>query len=211
LDAGAGNSITPTLKIMKLTRSILALTLLWMIVPQTFAQPYFFLKKGHMSCDYQRRSSLEAIADAKTDEAYKSAAIHAVYSGACTALSKEQVAISHLTEFHTNAGRRYYCFNPGDDSGAEGTVEFCALESDVTSIHEEKDRRTGDYKIVEEGPNSVKAECAEGGSVILLKKPQSWERMSLVFPKATDVVSRPISNDRASEIRLGCKGIDYDD
>jgi hypothetical protein len=183
---------------------------LWMFSSKAFAEPYYFLRKGHISCAYESRSKLEAIADAKSDDALKSAVASAIYSGACATASESQIAVVNVKEFKTGGGNLYYCFYQGDKLDGEA-ARFCALERHITSIEEEKKKRSGEYNVTGEGAGGLRAECVEGGYVLIFKTGDSLKRMSLVFPKALYPASQPISNDRDREIRLGCRGIDYDE
>jgi hypothetical protein len=63
--------------------------------------------------------------------------------------------------------------------------------------------------VVSESTSLINAECVEGGKLMIFKAHGNWERMSLVFPKTLDPLTRRIPPDREPALRDGCKGVDY--
>lgn len=172
--------------------------------PGANAAGFTFLRTGNFMCRQEHVRMLEHILDAETPKERDAMVIAAVFSGSCTGASAVASEIVDVEHRRSPKGNDYSCFRLYE----EGDQLNCALNQYVTDIETEIAQRSGDYRILGEGPGGIKVSCLEGGMVSLQKTPNGWERLPMIFPKLIELPPA-VSTDRDSALREGCRGVDY--
>lgn len=172
--------------------------------PSASAAGFTFLRAGNFMCPQEYVRMLEHIVDAETPKERDAMVIAAVFSGSCTGASAVASEIVEVEDRRSPNGNGYSCFHLYDEKGPMN----CALNQYVTDIETEIAQRSGDYRILGEGPGGIKVSCLEGGMVSMQKTPRGWERFSMIFPKQMEF-PRAFSTDRETALREGCRGFDY--
>jgi len=186
----------------------LVLLLLGSTADAATVEPFQFLRYGQFYCPEQHVKALERVVDSTNRSEFEVNMQSAIVAGYCTG-SSTSVPAENVRQFRTNAGREYLCFEAIDEATRSAMGVYCSPIGSVATISAEIAKRVGDYKITSEDSRLIKAECTEGGSVVVLKANARWERLPLIFPKALKPATRSIPPDHDSALRNGCKGIDY--
>jgi hypothetical protein len=173
-----------------------------------FAESRYYLSAQHLFCPYEQREQIEHFADTKSDAEKQMIALTAIYAGSCSVGSYE-LAIGKPTQFKTSLGNAYICFSVPESEFTPNLGQGCTDPRYLTSISEQQQHRSGQYKVVRKGDGFSRAECEEGGQVVLKKTDAGWSRLSLVFPYKPRAIDVPTSADTDLEIRKGCQGADY--
>jgi hypothetical protein len=174
------------------------------VIPSASAAGFTFLHAGNFMCPQEYARMLEHILDAETPKERDAMVIAAVFSGSCTGASAVAIEIADVEHRRSPKGNGYSCFHLYDEKGPMN----CALNQYVTDIETEIAQRSGDYRILGEGPGGIKVSCLEGGTVSMQKTSGGWERFSMIFPKQMELPTA-VSTDRETALREGCRGFDY--
>lgn len=175
----------------------------------TFASEQFmFMRFGQLSCPKEHAQALEEVLDSKNQADLETRVKRAIFSGDCSTTNTAYEVVD-IRPARTPSGRRYLCFAEVDEANKSKHGPYCATEQAITTISGEIARRSGDYKVAKEEGIGIKAECLEGGFIIVRKTPGNWERMPFLFPLRLEPPIRSIPAERNSALRDGCKGLDY--
>ena len=170
---------------------------------------YDFLPEGHFICPYDHRLTLAAIVDAQGTSSYQQQVATAITQGACQVGRDYSIGVSGLQTIETPNHNHFVCFRTFDPIDQKEMGNFCAESPTVKNLEKELKARSGTFTLAKDGPNMAKATCDEGGTVIVVKNGDAWERLSLVFPQPLAQPTRLVAKDRDQVIKEGCQGEDY--
>lgn len=184
--------------------------LLICIVPgaSAWADTFQFKRYGYAWCPEQHAGQLTAIIDVDGRREIDAKLKGAVSGGACMG-GGTSFQVINVRMMRTPKGRAYVCFTAVDPVDRSTSGPYCAQAEAITTIAAEVSRRTGAYRIVGEGPAGLKAECLEGGLLLVEKGSSAWTRIPLVLPLMLEPPERAVPPDRETALRNGCKGVDY--
>lgn len=169
--------------------------------------PAIFLTNS-ISCRSESEPALRHMVDAANENQFAMRLKAAVYSGDCL-VTQLPLMIGKTTLLRTNKGNPYVCFDNLDPDTAKVIGRECTLANATSTIAAEIQRRTGDYKLTISTASLSKAECLEGGIVMIATIGDHLERTSHIFPNGLDSHSRTVKGKISSLLREGCKGLDY--
>lgn len=172
------------------------------------ADTFQFKRYGYAWCPERHAGQLAVILDADGRREIDAKLRGAVFSGACMG-GGTSFEVINVRMKRTPKGRAYACFTAVDPVDRSAGGPYCAQAEAITTIAAEVSRRTGAYRVVGEGPAGLKAECLEGGFLLLEKGNAAWTRIPLVLPLMLEPPERAVPPDRETALRNGCKGMDY--
>lgn len=167
-----------------------------------------FKMHGYVWCPEAHAKHLEFIIDSGSQAEVVTKLRQAVFDGVCGSGASVFEVIDVRMRW-SKKGRGVACFTQLDPVDRTATGRYCSPDGAVSTIAANVARRTGAYKVVGEGVAGLKAECLEGGFVMIQKGTKAWERTPLIYPLMLEPPHRVVPPDREAALLNGCRGVDY--
>lgn len=167
-----------------------------------------FKMHGYVWCPEARAKDLERIIDSDSHAEVVTKFRQAVFGGVCASGTNLFEVIDVRMQW-SKKGRGYACFTLLDPVDRTSGGRYCSPDGAVATIAADVARRTGAFRVLGEGVAGLKAECLEGGVVLIQKGDTAWERLPLIYPVMLEPPHRVVLPDREAALRDGCRGVDY--